>query len=486
LLELSKLLKSTSNAIATQLKEFPEDAEKKTEQKKHELYRNVHLLLRKFCPEKAFLFTYDNVDSVNFSNTPLTLFEKRQASINRKIELLLNSINDFTFNLSVTTKGYIKNKDQKFDKYFQNKSTSKEREAFKRPWSLSDSYTNWTKGFFTRNRDTFKVYKTLLKAKLKKAIIAKDLVGIDVASYSIQELLNNLIKQLKEDRPKWRFKYLIIPASLGYPFNQKANRFAKLMINDLTKKNNELLKTIQKAQKLINQVNAKPRKDTEKLDIAGINKEMERTRNNLNLFNSRKEKQSVSPLEEKTQEDSPIVVIDQVSDADSNIPANPFHKWYNQLDTMLDDWLTKDFSYDLNIISSQETAQTILAECMSYRSSLNGKDKVFLESCGIIEASIKRIIDSNDAIQTKSKMQLGLILQILKTLISPPGTQEYVTNEQQFDLICKNIFIEKDSSYAKHYNLHGLLGNNNREEKEVGPEVKGSTPVIPISQNRVS
>jgi hypothetical protein len=258
------------------------------------------------------------------------------------------------------------------------------------------------------------------------------------------------------------------------------------MINDLTKKNNELLKTIQKAQKLINQVNAKPRKDTEKLDIAGINKEMERTRNNLNLFNSRKEKQSVSPLEEKTQEDSPIVVIDQVSDADSNIPANPFHKWYNQLDTMLDDWLTKDFSYDLNIISSQETAQTILAECMSYRSSLNGKDKVFLESCGIIEASIKRIIDSNDAIQTKSKMQLGLILQILKTLISPPGTQEYVTNEQQFDLICKNIFIEKDSSYAKHYNLHGLLGNNNREEKEVGPEVKGSTPVIPISQNRVS
>jgi hypothetical protein len=402
--------------IRRQIHVFPENMEKKVSKFLRSFYRGVKNSVVKHAPNDITKFSYNE-------NSPDIVVDEFE---NIKIDTshLAATINALHF-------PFYEPLQSKLNQYNSHTyaNSSIENVMLSAPWKLGDSYNDWVKGFFRRNENVFESLRNSLPIELAEAFQSRRLESIDSTYSKILSLLEIFIKEINDQRPKWR----LFPPTAGWPFNRKADKFAKILTHNLNEK-------ITVVNKFVSE-----KKEQIKISIPPSNIMPLVTSHSAYQNSTSAVSLALAILKEQKKSN------DKSSSNQGAINFDPtiFKKWRISISDLINDWAEYGFSEKLTLFPTQEFAKTLLSKFLSYRTTLGQNTAEFLLLCDDIKNSYKDYIDdskSEEIIDSASRYQINLLMRLVKVLATDPNSDQYQISQGEFNKHCHefSLNIEAD------------------------------------------
>jgi hypothetical protein len=228
--ELFSQLAITLGEISDKLQNFPANAETAINIKQQQFYQHINEVFQHSYPAEAEKY------HLECQTSALTIFANDSGS--PRLNTSLQEDNTLSANRFILQRfklpfnGAVLRDVKKYADFHNGDVKTDNINAIPEAWRLGQSYSDWSENFFNRNRLLFQHYDQL-EEKYHEAIKLCDATQIETCRRAIKQALLDIYNKIDSERPKWRFKYLIWPVTIGKPFNREASKFATLLMTDL-------------------------------------------------------------------------------------------------------------------------------------------------------------------------------------------------------------------------------------------------------------
>jgi hypothetical protein len=292
--------------------------------------------------------------------------------------------------------------------------------------------------FCTSHSEFFDKYN----AVLNNTVISshkKDIPSLALQVDLLKEMFKEILSTIENEKPQWRFKYFIIPESLGWPFHGEKRYFTETFTKELKNR-------FELTMRFINS-----RKDSIVTDLrtsAGIKYQMDqeakRRTERIELYTSLLHKlPKPADVEQKEEVVGPT--------------QQPLDKWFSETRKLFTDWQDKDYSTSFECFIDINTTEMKLTEFLKYIDDANPTQQeniigsAFFMRCILTDVCLKDPI-MRYAENRKNLNQVTLLEKFLHVIVDSKS-EDFSKRKSEFETECKKAF-----GYG--YSSHGLMRSN--------------------------
>jgi hypothetical protein len=330
------------------------------------------------------------------------------------------------------------------------------KNSIKKPDSF---YDNWAHNFLTHHQDLLLAHNQII-ADLQLAIKNNDTPNIKLLDIALQANLADLISNLQAEKPQWRFKYFVIPVSLGWPFHRKAGKFAELLTNELVNKLAQSIQTIQRYSEISS-------------SFANSNNDINRALDNqasiisINITRGQNFVDSMLDLLTSNKQQSPRsdVGIESKHSANTECKSEPvitLTTWRREVHAAYFAWVENENNASFEFFPAKEITESTLNRLIELLNSADvQKREIFISSIFSLYQDINSSIcdiEPNTSKNIESLEQLKLLSKFLKVMMDSQ-TVDINQSIGEFMVVVKRTFDSKKARIAQchNYSSQGLL-----------------------------
>jgi hypothetical protein len=327
-------------------------------------------------------------------------------------------------------------------------------------WEIGDSYKYWAKGFLTHHNDFFVEYDEILNQTLM-ASKAKNVLDLELQTNLLNTTYSKLLSALESEKPKWRFKYFIIPVAVGRPFHSEAREFAESLSNELESR---LEQTKEFISNRIDSIESSARsRDSIQYQLAHEARRVE----GGNALLARAEQDLPGHSEDESKEEliNPLV---------NNI--RPLDIWIKNAKAIYTYWGLNRYSTTLKFVNNKNVALTHLDEVLSHLNAASDEEKfLFLFIVNDMYGELSTLCLNDPMLHApehKSNLDQIILLRKFLQVIIHSQTEDFSQRKGEFEDCCNTIFNSVNDRVISSvgYSNHGLLRINS--SSEAVPEVQ--------------
>ena len=207
---------------------FPKDATKDIQAKKTKFYLELDLFFRKYHPEQRARFTFGDGASLDDKTDAkeenlLNQSQWLSVSVDMRFALPIQKMNDVCWYYN--------------SPHFNNTAIMQVNQAdvtrYSR-WQFGHNYDDWMNGYFVRNKCHWTAYQKTAQQFEYTLMHSTQLEEAKQNQTPLKTKIAEIKAQIQAEMPAWRFQWsFMFIKTAGWPFNQKATRFAEQLLREL-------------------------------------------------------------------------------------------------------------------------------------------------------------------------------------------------------------------------------------------------------------
>jgi hypothetical protein len=303
------------------------------------------------------------------------------------------------------------------------------------------------------NQEFFDQYNAILN-KTALASQSKDINTINSLSHSMKALFPRLTSTIQHEKPQWRFKYFIIPVTMGWPFHREARAFAANLIRELDETYKRSLEFVSVSKDSI-VANLQSEASVASSSRASIERQMATETKSC----EESEKNVTSSIQKLTVPEAELLEAKEFMEDDMlDRCLRCLVKWSEDASASQ----VENYINSLELLTTKELAETTLADMLKIVAEEDEKTSEAFKVTAFNLSQLLEILLLNPLLKSAKHNntfdQINLLSTLLQVVMNAKS-EDFSYSKNKFDRLCKLTFDRKNArtELRAGYSSHGFL-----------------------------